>query len=115
MYRNAASLAVATLRFFFVVARFSAERILSLLAFNSLRGIFIAIPGFSDSRSSRMVPIMPWCLPLRLCGTSTIEVVGYLEVLGGVFAMASSIKIVWNGRERVQSTTLDFLDAIIKV
>jgi hypothetical protein len=74
------------------VARLRAERIFSLLWRNSFSGIFIAMPGFNDSRSERIDPITPWCFPLRLCGTSPIEVVSYLRSFLGVVAIVSSQK-----------------------
>ena len=69
MYRKLASLAVATVRPAFRVARFRADRTFSLLSTNSARGTLMAEPSFSLSRSLRMVATICLCFPCRPCGT----------------------------------------------
>src|SRR3954471_19875246 len=98
-----------------MVARLSAERIFSLVDFKSFNGTFIAIPGFRFSRSESMKPIRSWCLPLRLCGTSTIEVVSNFAILLGVVAIA---RLPWPLQARGKTDSIyhsGILDAIIKV
>src|ERR1700683_91358 len=75
IYRNPASVAVATFRPAFRDARFSADRIFSLLAARSARGTLSAAPSFKLSRSSRMVVMINLCLPLRPWGTSVCTIV----------------------------------------
>jgi len=75
MYRNMASLAVATVRPAFRVARFRAERTFSLLSTNSAKGTLIAEPPCNLSRSLSMVDTIFWCFPLRPCGTLACNIV----------------------------------------
>jgi hypothetical protein len=70
IYKNSVSLAVATLRLTFRVARLSAERTFSLLSASSPNGTFKADPSFSRSRSLRIVETICLCFPVRPCGTS---------------------------------------------
>src|SRR5689334_987877 len=74
-YKNVASLAVATLRPAFRVARFSAERTFSFDSVNSAKGTLSAAPAFSWSRSLRIAVTICLCFPLRPCGTSNCTMV----------------------------------------
>jgi hypothetical protein len=74
-YRKVPSLAVATLRPAFRVARFRAERTFSLLSVNSAKGTLRAEPSANPSRSLRIVETICLCFPLRPCGTSTFAIV----------------------------------------
>jgi hypothetical protein len=74
-YKKAASVAVATLRPAFRVARLSAERTFSFDSTNSASGTLMAEPAFKPSRSLRIVVTISLCFPLRPCGTSDCTIV----------------------------------------
>src|ERR1700751_2595615 len=74
-YKKLASLAVATLRPAFRVARFNAERTLSLDSANSASGTLSAESALKLSRSLRIVVTICLCFPLRPCGTSDCTMV----------------------------------------
>jgi len=67
-YKYVESVAVATFRPAFRVARFSAERTFAMDSTSSASGIFKAEPGFNRSRSFRIVVTIRLCFPLRPCG-----------------------------------------------
>ena len=82
-YKKVASLAVATLRPAFRVARFSAERTFSFDCTNSANGTLSAEPALRLSRSLRIVVTISLCFPSLPCGTSDCTIV--LKCIGGIF------------------------------
>jgi hypothetical protein len=74
-YRKFSSVAVATSRLDFLVARFSAERTFSLESQRSAKGTLKATPSPSWSRSRRIAVTIFLCLPFRDRGTSTMAIV----------------------------------------
>src|SRR5208337_3718750 len=74
-YRKLASLAVATVRPAFRVARFRAERTFSLLSAKSAKGTLMAELSCSLSRSWRIMDTICWCFPFRPCGTFACAIV----------------------------------------
>ncbi len=74
-YRNSSSVAVATDLCCFRVARFSAERMFTLLSGNSERGIFRDWPPSSSSKSFKIAVTIEVCLPFRPVGMFARSVV----------------------------------------
>jgi len=74
-YKKEASLAVATLRPAFRVARFNAERTLSFDSANSASGTLSAESALKLSRSLRIAVTICLCFPFRPCGTSDCIIV----------------------------------------
>src|SRR4029077_15199567 len=74
-YRKFSSVAVATRRLDFRVARFSAERTFSLVSPSSAKGTLKAAPSPRLSRSRRIAVTIFLCFPFRERGTSTTAIV----------------------------------------
>jgi len=88
-YKKVASLAVATFRPAFRVARLKAERTLSFDSANSANGTLSAELAFRPSRSLRIVVTIFLCFPFRPWGTSACTIV--LKWRGGVLLWVRSI------------------------